>query len=349
MQLVKKQIPADIYVTESNLKTLIQLLDANWRYDVSNHASDDLSQKKWNKLTIVPLASDIKILKDYLHNVSNNIRCLIETGNNNFKLYTDLLEVVYCKILLLNRRRPGELQRIRLHDYLTSIDHEEGQYEEFNRALNPAERVLIKSFKRIVIKGKRNRGVPVLLSLDVQKDMDVLLSLRDKYVSKTNPYLFGKPGYETPLYGYKILQKMAKLSGAKYPNSISSTKLRKHLATICQIFSMSENDLEQLASFMGHTPGIHKNSYRLPDDVYQTAKISKLLLLMENGKADKFKGKSIDEIDLDLEEEIVGEEIENSDILNADVEVVQNISSVQPEITPQIVNDTQEVAKNVKN
>ncbi|XP_046402981.1 uncharacterized protein LOC124168756 [Ischnura elegans] len=78
---------------------------------------------------------------------------------------------------------------------------------------------------------------------------------------------------------------------------------------------MTDNDIEQLATFMGHTAGIHKQSYRLPDDVYQAAKISKILLLMEKGEAADFKGKNLDEIDINLEEKLPlqGNSNENAD------------------------------------
>lgn len=39
---------------------------------------------------------------------------------------------------------------------------------------------------------------------------------------------------------------------------------------------MEKNDLEQLSTFMGHEKDTHMDWYRLPDDVYQTAKVSKL-------------------------------------------------------------------------
>ncbi|KAL3269119.1 hypothetical protein HHI36_008200 [Cryptolaemus montrouzieri] len=54
---------------------------------------------------------------------------------------------------------------------------------------------------------------------------------------------------------------------------------------------------------MGHTLGIHRSSYRLPDDIYQTTKISKLMILMERGKAGEFRGKTLDEIDVQLDED----------------------------------------------
>lgn len=106
----------------------------------------------------------------------------------------------------------------------------------------------------------------------------------------------------------EVLKKYASRCGAKNADALTCTKLRKHLATLTQLFNMSENDLEQLASFMGHTLGVHRSSYRLPDDVYQTSRISKLLLLMEEGKAGHFKGKKLDEIDLNLEEDLMNED-----------------------------------------
>lgn len=79
---------------------------------------------------------------------------------------------------------------------------------------------------------------------------------------------------------------------------------------------MAELELEQLATFMGHTLSVHKNNYRLPSDVYQTAKISKLLLLMEDGKADEYQGKTLDEIELNMDEEVIGNEIENQEVVD---------------------------------
>ncbi|CAG9823910.1 unnamed protein product [Phaedon cochleariae] len=65
---------------------------------------------------------------------------------------------------------------------------------------------------------------------------------------------------------------------------------------------MTDNDLEQLATFMGHTTGVHKNLYRLPNDVYQTAEVSKLLLLMDKGNASEFKEKALDGKEIDIED-----------------------------------------------
>lgn len=72
---------------------------------------------------------------------------------------------------------------------------------------------------------------------------------------------------------------------------------------------MSESDLEQIATLMGHTVGTHRNSYLLSDDIYQTAKISELLLLMEKGN----KGKFLNEIEIDLNEDLMYTAIKEND------------------------------------
>ncbi|KAL4709061.1 hypothetical protein ACJJTC_005922 [Scirpophaga incertulas] len=189
--------------------------------------------------------------------------------------------------------KPGELQRLTVHDYLESDNNDNNKYEEFDRALTASERILVKKFKPVVIRGKHGRGVPVLFNKEVQDDIKLLLSIRHIFFDTTpNQFLFGNPGYNNTIYGYKVLEKHAKLSGANHPKAISPTRLRKHLATLSQVFSMSENDMEQLAIFMGHTNEVHKKSYR----------------------------KSLEEIDLDLNEELIEEPVDNNEIIDYDPE-----------------------------
>lgn len=64
MLALKKQGPymeVNTAEIEAGLKTLIHLIDSNWKYDVSSQATIDLNKKKWNKVTIIPLANDLKI------------------------------------------------------------------------------------------------------------------------------------------------------------------------------------------------------------------------------------------------------------------------------------------------
>lgn len=61
--LKRKESYADVNAaeTEADIKTLIQLIDAHWRFEISSQAATDLNTNKYNKVTVVPLATDLKI------------------------------------------------------------------------------------------------------------------------------------------------------------------------------------------------------------------------------------------------------------------------------------------------
>ena len=77
------------------------------------------------------------------------------------------------------------------------------------------------------------------------------------------------------------------------------------LSTPCQLFHMSNEDTEQLATFMRHSSSIHRSNYRLSNDIFQTTKITKLLLMMEKGEGAQYKDRPLDEIDIPLEDNLI--------------------------------------------
>lgn len=244
--------------------------------------------------------------------------CLTEDPYNS-KAYRNLLDGIFCSVMIFNKRRVGEMQRMTLETFLKN--YESIPSLEFEKALTKSEKLLYRSLKRIVIRGKRGRGVPVLFDKTTVEFIDFLISARKNFDLLNNQYLFGLPGTSNPLAGYIVMRKHAELAlqNKERASLLTSTKLRKHLATITQIFKMEKNELEQLATFMGHTEKTHSEFYRLPDDVYQTAKISKILLLSKGGAFEKFKGKRLEEIEIDdmlIEEESEDDDDENKFILD---------------------------------
>lgn len=300
---------------EANIGVFRRLLENMWKHEISHQAGNDLNTKTWNKVTIVPLATDLKLFRNYLIQKGSQAAKNLQLNIKDQKAHNLLLETVFCRLLLLNRKRVGELQRLKLSTYLSVDDTNSKSYEEFAEVVTPAENILMKNFKRVVTRGKRGRGVPILFSKDIQEHVQLLLQARSHFISERNLFLFAScTSDQFPIIGYRVVQKHARLCGAKNPEALTSTRLRKHLATLTQIFSMNDNEIEQLATFMGHTVNVHKQVYRLPDDVYQTAKIAKLLMLMEKGEAGKFKGKTLDEVNLDMDDEISTDETGPLDI-----------------------------------
>lgn len=261
---------------------------------------------------------------------------MLDQDSSNKKAFQTLIELTYVQLLLLNRRRVGELQRLTVETYTSNINNKSSG--EFNTCISESEKVLMRLFKRVVIRGKRGRGVPVLFTDEMAGNADLIVKLREQFVSSSNMYLFANINSSTEsISGAKAVYKHVRLAGVKDAAALTSTKLRKHLATMSQVINLSQQDLEQLANFMGHTTDIHKTYYRLPNDIYQMAKVSKLLLLNEKGQAAKYKGKTLDEINVSLD-------IEENDNSDDDVMEAENIET---EVDKPTSNTTNDKPKNV--
>lgn len=307
------------------VKIIKNLIESQWADEISAQAATNLKEKTWNKNELIPLTTDLKKLNDFLQSIAHDAYNTLTTDRENHAAYNTLKEALYCQIILLNRRRPAEVAQLKVNTYLSVNLDAHAENDEFQNSLTETEKILLNSYSRIVIRGKRGRGVPVLLSPNMRKHFDYLIQIRDNFVSD-NEYVFHTTG-KSFIDGTKTLQKYVKKCDVENPHSITATKLRKHLATVTQLLNFSNKDLEQLSNFMGHTLNTHCNFYRLPDNVYQTAKVSKLLLLMSQGGAENFKGKPLEDIDIDLEP-LSTEENQFTKLLEDDLLVNQNSDNV---------------------
>lgn len=131
-----------------------------------------------------------------------------------------------------------------------------------------------------------------------------MLHFRSLWYPAENDFVFARQSSTGHIRCTDILRKFSTECGAKNPETLRSTKLRKHIATISQVANLKENELELLAQFMGHNIKVHRDFYRLPTDCLQTAKVAKLLIAMENGQQTNITGKSLDDIDVDFSEGI---------------------------------------------
>lgn len=129
------------------------VIEKQWSYELSTNASKEILQKKWNKPAFLPLTSDIQIFRNHLINVQQECVNELKNNPNNVDHYRNLQESILAQLILLNRRRSGEVQRIFLDTYLTAPT--EISQEEVEMSLSEIERQLTKQFKRIVIRGKR--------------------------------------------------------------------------------------------------------------------------------------------------------------------------------------------------
>lgn len=166
--------------------------------------------------------------------------------------------------------------------------------------LSEMEQRLCNYFCRIEIMGKRDRNVPVLLTPSMLDALSLLVSRRpDCGICATNIYLFARPRSMSHYRRMDSLRVHAHQCGAKQPEYLRSTQLRKHVATLSQVLNLKNNKLDQVADFLGHDIRGHREFYRLPVPTTQLAKISKLLLTLEKGHLSQIQGKSLDEIEIE--------------------------------------------------
>ncbi|KAF0726508.1 Uncharacterized protein FWK35_00030336 [Aphis craccivora] len=184
---------------------------------------------------------------------TNNALSALKKNPQDIISNKELQDTVLAQLILLNRKRAGEVQRIFLNTYLNCST--EAPQEDVESSLSS----------------------PILFTPKIQKSISVLIALRSHFCEKSNEYLFLVPNTENSyIRASEVMRKMAVESGAKNPSALTSTKLRKQVATVVQLLNFNEGDVEQLSNFMGHSKEIHKSFYRLPDSVIQIAKVKSM-------------------------------------------------------------------------
>ncbi|XP_045897896.1 uncharacterized protein LOC123965420 [Micropterus dolomieu] len=308
--------------TIKDAEEFAQLYLESWRFDIAGQALTQLNRAKWNAPQLLPLTQDIQRLHCYLEEKQQqHLKDLKEHhSSTNWK---ELAKVTLTQVMLFNRRRAGEVSRMRLSAYLSKDTSEE--QGDVNLALTALEQKLCRHFVRIAIVGKRGRKVPVLLTPLMRESLDALTESREECgVLKDNEYLFALPQSAHYLRACDcIRQFFSECADIKNPQALTSIQLRKHIATLSTVLNLKTTELDQLADFLGHNIAVHRKHYRLPESTLQLAKVSKVLLAMEQGRLGDYKGKSLDEIKVDVNETIdmegpLAEDIEDVSMLRDD-------------------------------
>lgn len=276
----------------NSIKMYHKLYETKWSEFVSHSALSNLSEAKYNKSSRIPLARDVQKLHLHLGQQAELAKEKL-AGNPSAGTYAALAKVTLCQVILFNRRREGEVSRMTLRNF---EDRDMSKLnDDISTGLTEVEKRLCEQFTRVELKGKKGRKVAVILTPDMTANLSLLIRKREECeVIESNNYLFAIPrgdGHYRGQFG-----QFADACGAEYPQNLRSTNLRKQIATISQVMNLRDNELDQLADFLGHDIRVHREYYRLPQSTLQLAKISKLLMAMEKGSVTDIQGKSLDEI-----------------------------------------------------
>ncbi|KAF3840481.1 hypothetical protein F7725_006343, partial [Dissostichus mawsoni] len=292
-------IIANRHAVAESAKQFAILYEKRWTESISGAALGTLQQAKWNKPQVLPFTSDVCLLHKLLS--TERAKCMKDLAEEpNSQSFGNLAQVTLTQIVLFNRKRQGEVSKMELQTF-TSRNRTELN-PDIMMGLTEFEKTLTKYFDRVEIRGKRSRMVPVLLTPEMIAAMNLLVEKRNEcQIHTDNVYLFARPGGLSHYRGSDCFRKYANQSGAKNPEALTSTRLRKQVATLSTVLNLKENEMDQLATFLGHDIRVHREFYRLPESTLQLAKVSKLLIAMEKGRLSDLQGKGLDDIEINPE------------------------------------------------
>ncbi|KAG9268080.1 hypothetical protein AMEX_G18978 [Astyanax mexicanus] len=282
--------------TERDAKTFIEVMETQWNTYVSGRALNTLKTAKWNKDELIPLTEDIMKLQKHLKVLEKDALDGLSAAPN-VSDWTKLSQSLLTQIILFNRRREGEASKLLMATYQTR--NRTPAHPEVYESLSKLEKSLVNNFTRLEIRGKRERKVPLLLTHEMEASIDLLIRNRAAVeICSENPFVFARTSGTSHIRGSDCLRKFSLECQAKHPERLRSTKLRKHIATLCQMMNLKNDEMDQVAKFMGHDIRVHREYYRLSESTIQLAKISKLLIAIEKG-SHTYLGRSLEELNID--------------------------------------------------
>lgn len=294
-------------VRKQTTEDLLKLIVEDYSSSVARTALETQSQQKRKKKVILPTTEDISKLYNYLKEIRRSSYEKLKTTFSYDDWFT-LAKATLVAVLVFNRRRAGETERILIEEFNNRQSISEKSNYELFKSLSPNNKKIAKKYIRFVIRGKKNRDVPVLIDFDLTQCILLLLEhRRNAKVHPNNPYLFGLPGKNINRFKFLraciLLREFSHQCGAKLPDSLRGTKLRKHIATKCILLNLQGDEVADLANYMGHAENIHKEYYRQPIVSRDILRMSQLLEKAQNDvNANGNDSESDSEIDSKVEE-----------------------------------------------
>nr|CAI5858945.1 unnamed protein product [Callosobruchus analis] len=269
--ILQAKIPLTVENVEKTLTDIERfqkIVTSQWTTEIGSLALKDLNEKSATKPKLLPITEDIMKLK------------------NGIEEYRTLAETTLVSTVLHNRKRVGDIQYLEIKSYQEQVESGKTAtvQTEFTESLSENEKLLTQNYRRLISVGKGSRPVTILIPKSLQKYFSLLYNLRQNttWFSPNNVYFFTYPKSLKWIDGCSVIRKYAKIV-------VDILSPKKHIATVSQLLSLKGNEIDQLAKFMGHTTKTHEQFYKLPQDIYQVAKVSKILQVLERGNITMFK------------------------------------------------------------
>uniref|UniRef100_A0A8W8KZ57 Uncharacterized protein n=1 Tax=Magallana gigas TaxID=29159 RepID=A0A8W8KZ57_MAGGI len=204
-----------------------RMLSAKWAEGIKSKDKAAANDKKG-----LPEPEDIIKIQE---KIRNDIKTFDEkdTTPQNFRFAA---VVSQARLLLYNKLRSGEIEGIRVKDYVRRQQSVTNVERSMRAESTVLEQKLLESQYLIEVRGRLGRGVPVIVPNDTKRIMKYLASadVRVKAgIQPRNDFLFSNTRFGV-LRAYDSLKAFCDKCCLKKPDKITSVNLRKYTATIAQ-------------------------------------------------------------------------------------------------------------------
>nr|XP_034315953.1 uncharacterized protein LOC117685616 [Crassostrea gigas] len=301
----------------------LQLLRMEWSVKVTKLARITLDVRHFNKRKELPDPSDIEKIAAYLVREIKNLD--LTPNNNNEIVFREAVVLAEARLLLYNRRRPGELECLSIEAYKNRSMSVDEANMALRSHLTDFEKMLLKTQDLVEIRGKTGRGVPVLIPKETNKVLEYLsdpVARQRASIRPENNYMFANTGRTVVRAGKSLDQvKFRSEVELRFPERIYANNLRKHTATIAQALNLNDTEMKYICNHLGHTQKVHDLVYRQTSGMIERLDIAKLMLIQEFNVVGKYQNKKLSEIQFDelgtLERKIQDQDQEQQDTENA--------------------------------
>lgn len=276
-----------------------KLMEIEWGLRVAKLARTLLAERSFNSEHRLPLPEDVKKLASFLQEEIEGL----QLDNMSFSNFRKTAILTLARITLFNRRRCHEVQAMKLTAYAARKMGIDSVGQELRGELTKFESHLLHSQEMVIIRGKTGRGVPVILPRDVKEPLCFLADSnvrKEAGILSSNQYLFANAGAGV-FRAYDAIRELTRdpRAGLSSPDLIRTSNMRKYMATMVQAMSTDESQKQWIIDHLGHTMDVHTVHYRQTSDVLERIDVAKILLIQDLGLVGQFRGKRLDEIQLD--------------------------------------------------
>ena len=232
----------------------LTLFNSDWSDCMSCPASAAQKASTYNKPDELPSSEDLLKLKQH---TQHRLAELTEQLNvePHYAEWRELSELVLARLIVFNKRRASEPAKMLVSQFVNRPKWCETSNKELLNSLKPIERILMKRMDLVQVPGKRNRRVPILITPEIGRAMQLLVNTRAVCgIQPQNKYFFASDSADGHLDSWLVLRNSAVNAGVSKPRLITSRCLRKYVATLAQVLLIcTECDIAVVGCLFGHT------------------------------------------------------------------------------------------------